>query len=367
MTPYQSPPWRKLTELSGGKGVKAEWQDFPTELLTLTRDEATAIPCNGVSGCYMNVIKHGPGDIVGICTSDSQQCDRRTLSKAEIAIYRLNHQQLAKKVAEAIGFAEQLEQITGHPALWKFGVLNPQAEHSFPVYCFLGQTSSQLDKIINQLCMADQTFLLIASTSSLISNASSDASSRHKSKLIGIDDVLAVDAAGQVTVKDSAQTIVSNWLETVLPKSAKPSESHTIILPSGTTWENITITFLTRDIISIKCGSETAVNYERLHIPGMFAASQREKKPSDRWYLLMAFALWGPTLNRENLKTLYKHDDWNRMRTQKSSLSKSLKQFFGLDEEPIPYDKKSYEYQPILTIRQDNNCDLNDWIADIHE
>ena len=58
--------------------------------------------------------------------------------------------------------------------------------------------------------MADQTFLLIASTSSLISDASSDVSSRHKSKLIGIDDVLAVDTTGKVTTKDSAQTIVSN-------------------------------------------------------------------------------------------------------------------------------------------------------------
>ncbi|WP_439271890.1 hypothetical protein [Pseudochrobactrum sp. HB0163] len=363
-----SQPWRKIADLAGGRGVQAEWQNFPAELLTLTRDEATAIPCNGRSGCYMNVVKHSPSDIVGICTSEIKQCDRRTLTKTDIAIYRLNHQQLAKKIAEAIAFTEQLEQISGQGPLWKLGTLNPQAEHHFTVYCFLGQTSSQLEKVMNQLCMSNQTpFLLLASFSGLISAACSDASNRHKSKVLGIDDILSVDDAGAVQAKENAQTVVQSWLDEVLPKSAKPSESHTIILPSGTTWENITITFLTRDIISIKCGSETAVNYERLHIPGMFVASQREKKPSDRWYLLMAFALWGPTLNRENLRTLYRHDDWNRMRTQKSSLSKSLKQFFGLDEEPIPYDKKSYEYQPILTIRQDTNCDLNDWIADIHD
>jgi len=93
-----------------------------------------------------------------------------------------------------------------------------QAEHSFPVYFFLEQKASQLDKIINQLCMKETPCLLIASTSSLISNASSDASSRHKSKLIGIDDVLSVDAASNLTSKPSAQTIISNWLETVLPK-----------------------------------------------------------------------------------------------------------------------------------------------------
>ena len=141
----------------------------------------------------MNVVQHGPSDIVGICTSDTKQCNRRTLKKSELALYRIDHKKLATKVAEAIGFTEQHEKITGHTALWKFGVLNPQAEHSFPVYCFLGQTSSQLDKIINQLYMGEQMFLLIATTSSLISTASSDASSRHKSKIIGLDDVLAVD------------------------------------------------------------------------------------------------------------------------------------------------------------------------------
>lgn len=78
------------------------------------------------------------------------------------------------------------------------------------MYCFLGQTSLQLDKIINQLCMGEQTFLLIAATSSLISTASSAASSRLKSKLIGINDVLAVDGVGKVMGKESAQTIVSN-------------------------------------------------------------------------------------------------------------------------------------------------------------
>ena len=367
MTPYQSPPWRKLTELSGGKGVKAEWQNFPEELLAITNEQASAIPCNGRAGCYMNVVRHGPSDIVGICTSDTKQCDRRTLKKSELALYRIDHKKLATKVAAAIGFTEQHEKITGHTALWKFGVLNPRAEHSFPVYCFLGQASSQLDKIVNQLCMGEQTFLLIAATSSLISTASSDASSRHKSKLIGIDDVLAVDGTGKVTAKDSAQNIVSNWLETVLPKSAKPSESNQLVLPPGTTWKDISITFLARDVVSIKCGEETVVNYERLHIPGMFVASQREKKPSDKWFLLMAFALWGPGLNHENLRTLFGHDDWNRMRTQKSALSKSLKQFFGLDDEPIPYNRSVYEYQPILMIRQDTNCDLNDWISDIHQ
>jgi len=172
--------------------------------------------------------------------------------------------------------SEEHEKITGHTALWKFGVLNPQAEFSFPVYCFLGQTSSQLDKIINQLCMVDQTFLLIASTSSLISTASSDASSRHKSKLIGIDDVLAVDGTGKVTAKDSAQTIVSNWLETVLPKSAKPVSEYQFPTPAGATWEQFVFDFTASEMLLVSCGQIQ----ERLEPEHLKMKNQNSGKPT---------------------------------------------------------------------------------------
>lgn len=65
----------------------------------------------------MNVVWHGPSDIVGICTSDTKQCERRTLKKSELALYRIDHKKLATKIAEAIGFTEQHERITGYKAL----------------------------------------------------------------------------------------------------------------------------------------------------------------------------------------------------------------------------------------------------------
>ena len=94
-----------------------------------------------------------------------------------------------------------------------------------------------------------------------------------------------------VTAKESAQTIVSHWLETVLPTSGKPSEVNQLTLPPRIIWGDISIIFLVWGVASIECVEETAVNYERLHILGMFVASQRKKKPSDKWCLLMAFAL----------------------------------------------------------------------------
>ena len=346
MQPLLSQPWRKIADLAGGRGVQAEWQNFPSDLLTLTRDEATAIPCNGISGCYMNVIKHGPSDIVGICTSDAKQCDRRTLSKAEIAVYRLNHQQLAKKIAEAIGFTEQLEQITGQGPLWKLGTLNPQAEHNFTVYCFLGQTSSQLEKAANQLSMIHEApFVLISSFSGLISTACSDASNRHKSKVLGIDDILNVDDAGTVQAKESAQTVIQNWLDTVLPKSAKPGSEYKFPTPAGTTWEQFVFDFTATEMLLVTCGKIV----ERLEPEHLKMKNQNSGKPTLQWSLLRSLAITSGSLSWQD------DDATDRVKKQKQELANKLKATFQLTDDPIPWSDSEKAYKARFVIKAADN------------
>jgi len=346
MQPLLSQPWRKIADLAGGRGVQAEWQNLPSDLLTLTRDEATAIPCNGISGCYMNVIKHGPSDIVGICTSDTKQCDRRTLSKAEIAIYRLNHQQLAKKIAEAIGFTEQLEQMTGQGPLWKLGTLNPQAEHNFTVYCFLGQNSSQLEKAANQLSMTHEApFVLIASFSGLISTACSDASNRHKSKVLGIDDILSVDDEGTVQAKESAQTVIQNWLDIVLPKSAKPGSEYKFPTPAGATWEQFVFEFTATEMLLVTCGKVV----ERLEPEHLKMKNQNSGKPTLQWTLLRSLAVTGGSLTWQD------DDATDRVKKQKQELANKLKATFQLTDDPIPWSESEKAYKARFIIKAADN------------
>jgi hypothetical protein len=107
------------------------------------------------------------------------------------------------------------------------------------------------------------------------------------------------------------------------------------------------------------------VNWERLHISGMFTATSREKNPTDKWYLLMAFAARGPSLNMQDLMKLFRSTNWQKMRKQKSDLSKALQEFFGLSGDPLPFDRRRKLYNPAPTIRQDTNTDLEDWLVEI--
>lgn len=137
--------------------------------------------------------------------------------------------------------------------------------------------------------------------------------------------------------------------------------------PPDAAWKDITITFIARDTVSIKCGKEPAANYERVQIPGMFVANEDYKKPSDKWFLLMAFAQMGPYLSREDLDKIFLGKTNRKAQDQqKSQLSKVLKDFFGIESEPIPYCRKEKLYKPQLVINR-LNCDLTQWIADMHK
>ncbi len=127
-------PWHKLAELPGRKAVLAEWENFPKGFLTLTRETATAIPCRGSCSCYRQVIRHGAGDFVGVCSSYPVRCDRIPLNRREVTLYRLNHKYFFEVVNSAIGSHQVMEELDWAPNLWRIGTIDLYADKTVPVF-----------------------------------------------------------------------------------------------------------------------------------------------------------------------------------------------------------------------------------------
>jgi hypothetical protein len=180
----------------------------------------------------MNVVSHDD-EHVGICTSEPRRCDRRTLSKAETIVYRLNTNELFKKIVDVTLCDSQVEAVSGLPNFWKIGCINPQADYSFPVYVSLSPTSASLNKAVNQLSLKAETFLLIAPLGSLFSHESLNAAQAKKSKLLGLDDLLEIED-GTIKAKGSTKQLLDSWLEPLLPIQAalKGSAYETLLLKS---------------------------------------------------------------------------------------------------------------------------------------
>ena len=356
-------PWAKLTELPGLMAVRAAWGGFPEELLRPASESAAVLPCEHGHACQRVVIEHGPGDAVGICMQQPPHCEARPVRKDERAVYVLDEKKLFSRIGKLLGMTVTPEQMPGEAWLWRLGSIPVNGDHSLPAFFIFARNVSAVDVAMGRLVMAQrECFLLIVSDGTLIREAHRATAQTCRSIIIALDDLFAFGADGRISSRTAGTEAVLAWQNEVSPVAGTLEAMFPT--PPETTWKDVTITFRARDNISVKCGDRPAVSIERTQIPGMFDSASAEKGPTDKWYLLMAFAARGPNLDMDELTRLFGSRNWPMMRKQKSDLSKALRAYFRIEVEPLPLNKRTNTYEPILVIRQDTNTNLDVWLRD---
>ena len=308
----------------------------------------------------MDVIAHSDG-YVGICTSEPGRCDRRSLKKDELIIYRLNTTELLKALVAAIPHCQvQTEAVQGVVHLWRVGHIVPLEDCHFPVFLSLGGKPSDLDKVVSQLSFQQHPYLLVGITGSLFSQAALDAAMKTKSKLVGLDDLLLVNESGAVSTKPSATILMNNWLEPLTPK--RTTEGSLCYFPQspGITWQNISIRFLDGQNVHVTCSvnQSAASAYEF----SQFNMIDKRKKaddggalPNDAWEMLIKFS------EGHGMVFLKRTDAHTKM-----SLKERLQDFFGHQNPSLkaedPFEvvtenrKKHYKAKFNVFARSDNNA-----------
>ncbi len=360
------PPWPTLDRLPGLKGVKAEWTGFPDSLLKPTQEPALVIPCPKRRACVMDVVKRPDGSFVGICQDGPDGCDKAALQKTDLIVYRPDIKTLFAALGEPFGVDGSSHMETeGIAHCWQIGEYNPAASHRFPVIVSFEGKTSKVERTIGILTTRLQKpFFFLLPVASTITSTVQDIAARNNTKLFAFEDIIEITDNGQMHSRSSIDAAIKSssvrWVDAITPKTER------FPTPPGTKWKDITISFRARDSVTIKCGNMLGVNYDKLQIPGMTVMNEKHKKPSDKWFLLMAFAARGPNLSKDDIEKLYGNTNRKAHDQQKSHLSDALKTFFGIDEEPIPFSRRDKVYIPNLIIRQDN-CDLENWLNEVRE
>jgi hypothetical protein len=343
--------------------VRAAWGDFPEELLLPALESAFVLPCENGHACQRVVVEHGPGDAVGICQQMPPHCEARPVRKDERAVYRLDEKKLFGRIQKLVGITGTPEQMPAEAWFWRIGSIPVNGDRSLPAFFTFARNVSAVDVAIGRLVMTyRECFLLIVSDGMLIREAHRATAQACGSVIVALDDLFDIGVDGRISSRTAGPEAVLAWQNEVAP-AAGTLESK-FPTPPETTWKDVNITFKSRDIISVKCRTVAAVNIERTHIPGMFDSTSGEKNPTDKWYLLMAFAARGPTLGMDELTRLFGSRNWPMMRKQKSDLSKALRAYFQIEADPLPLNKRTNRYEPIVVIRQDTNTDLEVWLRD---
>lgn len=366
--------WKKLESLPKHENAYAflkqhfdENTSFIGDCFDRTTEFSSAYPCASPSGdgCPRRACKLPDGKWVAVCGDSPERCEEVNIEREDTRVHQLNIKRLGSLLADRLqsfGVSTEVQVVDSVIPLVRVGYFIPRGTIKFPVFFHLPLNDGDIPKTLNVLSQTHHAFILMLPTLDAIRTEQMTWLRSQKSIAVGVNELESVNGFDAVKTEAAFNDFIS-----LQPELQQLEQRDKFDTPAGTQWKDISITFMSRDIISIKCKESVAVNYERLHFPGMFSGSQREKKPTKKWYLLMAFALWGPYLKREDLRKLFPDNDWEKMRAQKSGLSKSLKEFFSIDTDPIEFDEVTNEYKPLLQIRQDSNCDLNDWIADIHK
>lgn len=357
--------WSKLTATS--TGVLAAWGNFPAQFLTPVESLAAAVPCDRGHACQLRIVEHGPDDVVGVCTNEDGLCHKRQVTKQERVVYRLDEVRLFEAIIHAVdGTRAPPEEIAARPRVVRIAGIPTTGDKKLPVFFFALVTdlAATDDAVTALLAYGAEKFLLVIPEEKSIGIVQQNRAAQRGARIFGLDQLLEVSEKGAVSARASGQEALQAWVGKVAPSAERDAEAARFPTPPGTTWKDVTITFKERDIVEIKCGKERAVTKERLHIPGMADTTRREKTPTDKWFLLMAFASRGPALSMMDLERLYRSTNRAMIKKQKSDLSSALRAYFGIEAEPIPYRRGERCYRPELQIREDDNLVLEDRLTD---
>lgn len=337
----QKQPWHKLSQLVGARGVKADWAGFPEKLLKPTNDLAETHPCGGRCGGYMDVVKHGDGTFVGVCSSG---CDKRALQKTDLIVYRPDFTAIFSGLAQAFGVNGVAHtEVDGLPACWQIGEYNPAASYRFPVVAMVEAQTGRIERAIGQLAAKyNNLFFVLLPSAPAVTQTVQDVALRNGAKVFAYEDMIEF-ANDSIQVRGNASAILSE-LTTGWIKNIDGSHGETRYpTPAGATWGDIVIEFTADEMVTVSCKNQ---DHRQYSAEDFQMRNKNTKKPTQAWTFLKQLAL---TNNQMPVA------DIDKLKKVKQTVSGNLKKLFALDDDPIEYVSGDNIYRAKFAIRANSS------------
>lgn len=348
------PVWSFLDLLPFNSACMLQWNrilpdcpqaaSFKKHFLSLTKDKVDSIPCDTDCDftCPRRIVRHSDDDIAAICDEGKSEVQ---VARSDLLVYQLKQSAINRALCAALEISFKESAVDGLRNTWCIGEFVPTEGFRFPVFITMQKTESALLDVCRQLCHTQKgSFALFISSRSGLTSAIEGLLAQKKCAL----GVLAEDFS------TSKSTLTPNRkpgeIFEPLLKQVPEADSGGILFfptPEGVTWEDIKIQFRDNYTVTIWAGEET-----KMCTHGeMGMISKKDKKPTVQWTWLQGFAAshgeinWGSKHSAHSLKK------------QKQLLSKRLREFFRLEDDPIVWDKSSGTYCCRFTILPEGAVD----------
>ena len=335
--------WPALEAVAGLSAVAAEWRlrfgDEYASAKSFLRPNgkwATSHPCTARPGCGCahDVVEHGPNDIVAVCQC-GRHCPTFPLKKSDIALYELDRSAFDQAITGAFNLMGEPHSENGLHQTTLLGVYSPYAGFRFPVYLTIQLEPDDFHHVVSGLVSrTDEPFFLLAPTRDLCTAQTEQVLVRRNSAFIPLAEDLDLAGRRKLRLRRPLDDILSSFRAAHLPAPENDGSTIHFLTLLAASWSDVSIRFIDGHTVSIQVNSERRVcNYTQM---GM--ANRKNGDPTKRWKLLERFAE-----SRGEIDWHSSHAALN-VKKQKQELSKRLREFFGLDGDPIEWVKDTRGY-----------------------
>ena len=368
--------WKHLESMPAQAAPWCEWQhtfsawpgfeSFQKHYLQPTERRATSVDC--VSACPMfcprKVVQHSETDIVAVCPEGEEK--PYSLIPKDILVYKLKCHAFHKDLCAALGIHYNESRPTSTYNAWRLGVYKPREGFCWPVFLIFPENEEHLVHTVRTIGLLNEPGLaIITPTTQYHSPEMELLLSVKEMALLTLDAEFTFDDQGRLAAHRPPEEIFAQFHATIPGPNAN-GETH-FPTPSGTTWEQITIEFVDGHTVSVRTGAL----HGRYSFAQLGMANQKSNTPNRHWTLLQKLAEGHGTLTFAPLKTselqselasLDHHVETTAnlhlkispdktLKKHKQGLSKALRTFFHLQDDPIEWNPKEACYHCRFVIR----------------
>lgn len=329
--------WKALDELTDGGSSHWGWQQRLGEewkavapFLPATGKMAASLPCPapGGEGCPRRVIVHGDGTASAVCGDRPKACQSLEVTRDALRIHALDR----RRFAEALVKAMELQPPIRNPApsfIQRLGTRERAAGLGVPVFlCIPGATPKAAPQDLDEILETPTPVVLLCPTVASLPDTVTEPLRRHGVTIMPLDANLLARGAGKLSLTPQGDAIIQELLGRLRDIVVQSKGRQRIWdLPSGTTWEKVTIRFLAEAAIAVTFNGQT----RRFEAEDLGMRNKKNGKPTSAWIHLHALA-------GNNGRLPLRHANiaaTSKYQRQIQTLSEALENAFGIQGKPI--------------------------------
>lgn len=345
--------WRAIEEIVGGSTDPLEWKELlgdeweaARSLLRTTGELAKRIGCPSPAGdgCPRHVVAHGDGTFSAVCGDRPGGCKTLTLSRSDLSLLAVDQQKLVRELAVVFGTTGEIAKQRSIRNFRYVGDHMIAAGLGIPIYLNLPSPRDE-SRGVNATILGSAAGPLVLLTPTHTSIEARVSQSVHQSGgvVVALEHAVGITTDGRLAAARPAPDLLQHAREHVLRAAAEDRSAPVWLLPPDAGWNEMILEFEAPQMLRVTFRGDFR-HFEPVDL-GM--RDGRTKGPSMQWFLLAAFAERAGTI--DPAETPISAD----VRKHKQLLSADLRRAFGLEADPIIWDKRRKVYQARFLIRGD--------------